>query len=186
MVPAHRAPRAGAASTASGRLVELGRIVNTHGIRGEVRVLPHNPDSSAVLERETVLLTRPDGSAEARRVLARRRHKQFALLQLDGVTDRDAAAALVGCTVSVPRAELPPAGPEAVYHADLIGCRVCTTAGALLGTVDEMIVTGANDVCVVRGAGREYLVPLIADVIAALDLEARTITIHPLPGLLEA
>ena len=72
-----------------------------------------------------------------------------------------------------------------MYHADLIGCAVRTTAGESLGTVQEMIVTGSNDVCVVRGGGREVLVPLVADVIASLDTEARTIIVHPLPGLLE-
>jgi len=187
MVSARRAsPSSGASSASAGRLIELGRIVNTHGIRGEVRVLPHNRDSAAVLGCETLVLTRSDGASEARRVVASRRHKQFALLQFDGVSSRAAAEALVGCAVSVRRDQLPPAGPAAVYHVDLIGCSVRTTAGALLGAVQEMIVTGSNDVCVVRGAGREYLVPLIADVVAALDLDARTITVHPLPGLLEA
>jgi 16S rRNA processing protein RimM len=167
-------------------LVELGRIVNTHGVRGELRVLPHNPDSSAVLALDSLVLTHPDGVSESRRVVARRPHKQFALLYFDGVTTVEAAEALVGCTVSVPRQQLPAAGPDAVYHVDLIGCSVRTTAGQLLGTVRELIVTGSNDVCVVRGAGREYLIPLIDDVIAGLDVVARTITVHPVPGLLEA
>ena len=87
--------------------------------------------------------------------------------------------------MAVPRAALPPPGPAAVYHVDLIGCAVRTTAGEALGTVQEMIVTGSNDVCVVRGGGREVLIPLVADVIAALDTAARTIVVHPLPGLLE-
>jgi 16S rRNA processing protein RimM len=183
--PAGRVRPPGAAPTSDDALVELGRIVNTHGIRGEVRVLPHNPQSPAVLDVDALVVTRPDGGRESRRIVARRRHKQFALLCFDGVTDADAAEALVGCAVSVPRDRLPPPGPHAVYHVDLIGCSVRTTAGALLGTVQELIVTGSNDVCVVRGAGREYLIPLIDDVLAALDLPARTITVHPLPGLLE-
>jgi 16S rRNA processing protein RimM len=185
MTPAGRSPQPAAASNAPGELVELGRIVNRHGIGGEVRVLPYNPESSSVVELSAVVLTRDDGSRHVHRVLGARRHKQFALLRLEGVATANDAERLVGCGVAVPRAQLPPAGPAAVYHLDLIGCAVRSTTGEALGTVDEMIVTGSNDVCVVRGTGREYLIPLIADVIAQLDTAGRTIVVHPLPGLLD-
>jgi len=184
-MPAGRPPESAARSISPGELVELGRIVNRHGIRGEVRVLSHNPESNAVVEMSTVLLTRADGSHTQHRVLAARRHKQFTLLHLEGVATANDAEGLIGCGVAVPRAQLPPAGPAAVYHLDLIGCAVRSTTGELLGTVDELIVTGSNDVCVVRGAGREYLIPLVADVIAELDTAARTIVVRPLPGLLD-
>lgn len=166
-------------------LIELGRIVNRHGIRGEVRVLPHNPDSTTMLELDEVLLRRGDGDVAPRRVLASRRHKRFALLRLEGVTTANDAEALVGSAVGVRRAQLPPAGPAAAYHVDLIGCAVRTTDGDALGTVEDVIVTGSNDVCVVRSGGREVLIPVIADVIASLDTAARTIVVHPLPGLIE-
>lgn len=187
MVPAGWPPPSVAASAGSSdQLVELGRIVNRHGIRGELRVLPHNPASSTVLELASIVLTRPDGVLESRRVLAGRPHKKFALLRLEGVDSADDAEALIGCTVSAPRAQLPRLEPAAVYHIDLIGCVVRTTDGEMLGTVCEMIVTGSNDVCVVQGAGREYLIPLVADVVAELDPVARTIVVRPLPGLLDA
>lgn len=186
MVPRHRTPQPAVRSAATpADLVELGRIVNRHGLRGEVRVLPHNPESGAVLALPSLLLTRDDGTVERRRVLASRPHKHFVLVTLEGVATANDAEALMGCGVAVPRADLPPAGPAAVYHIDLIGCEVRTTAGETLGTVREVIVTGSNDVCVVRGGGREVLIPLVADVIASLDTAARTIVVHPLPGLLE-
>jgi 16S rRNA processing protein RimM len=72
-----------------------------------------------------------------------------------------------------------------VYHADLLGCAVVTTDGTALGTVREMLVTGSNDVCVVRDDGREVLVPLVADVIAQIDVAGRRLVVHPLPGLLD-
>jgi len=119
-------------------------------------------------------------------VLAGRRHKRFALLRLEGVETANDAEALIGRGVAVLRTQLPPPGPAALYHVDLIGCAVHTTAGEPLGTVEELIVTGSNDVCVVRGLGREVLIPLVADVIATLDTAARTIIVHPIPGLLDA
>jgi 16S rRNA processing protein RimM len=186
MGPAQRA-RESAAGSASppGPLVELGRIVNRHGIRGEVRMLPYNPESPAARTSPALVLTRPDGSSESRRVLARRSHKQFLLLTLEGVATANDAEALVGCRVSVARRHLPASDAAGIYHVDLVGCAVRTTAGEALGTVAEIIVTGSNDVCVVRGGGREVLIPFIADVIAELDAAARTIVVHPIPGLLD-
>jgi 16S rRNA processing protein RimM len=153
MVPHDRAPESGARSTdGAGELIELGRIVNRHGLRGEVRVLLHNPDSTAVVDSPAVILTRADGSTESRRVLESRRHKHFALVRFDGVTTANDAEALIGCGVAVPRAARRPDRPRSTV--DLIGCAVHTTDGELLGTVEELIVTSSNDVCVVRGLGR--------------------------------
>lgn len=186
MVPRQRIPESTRSAARPDELVELGRIVNRHGIRGELRLLPHNPDAAGVLALSTLLLTRDDGSVERRRVISSRPHKHFVLVTMEGVSSANDADALVGCGVAVPRADLPPLEAQAVYHIDLIGCAVHTTGGELLGTVREVIVTGSNDVCVVRGGGREVLIPMTADVIASLDTAARTIVVHPVPGLLEA
>lgn len=150
-----------------------------------MRLRLHNRDSTAAAALASVVLLRADGASDMRRVDAARPHKQFVLLQLEGATSAADADALVGCRVAVPRSALPAPEPAAVYHVDLIGCAVRTTAGDALGTVRELIVTGSNDVCVVRGGGREYLIPLIADVIAGLDTAAREIVVHPVPGLLD-
>jgi len=186
MMRAGRPPQsADPSQTVGDEVVELGRIVARHGIRGEVRLRLHNPESALAIERSSVMLIRADGSCEPHRVLSGRRHKQFALLLLEGVATANAAETLVGCGVAVPRASLPAAGPSAAYHIDLVGCAVRTTDGELLGTVRELIVTGSNDVCVVRSAQREFLIPFVADVIAELDTAARTLVVRPLPGLLD-
>ncbi|MBX3025107.1 16S rRNA processing protein RimM [bacterium] len=165
-------------------LVELGPLVNIHGIRGELRLLPHNPASEVAAASGSLVLLHPDGRSETRRVHGARWHKRFVLLRLAGVDDAAAAEALVGCRVAVARAALPPPEGDAVYHVDLLGCEVVTTAGQVLGTVREMLVTGSNDVCVVRDARREVLVPMVADVIAEIDVAHRRLVVHPLPGLL--
>ncbi|MFN8641353.1 MAG: ribosome maturation factor RimM [Candidatus Binatia bacterium] len=169
MEPPQWPPRPVAPPARDEPIVALGPIVNRHGIRGEVRLLPHNLDSETVEAAAALLLCWPDGRREPRRVRAARRHKRFVLLQLEGVDDATAAEALVGYC-SAPRAALPPAEDDAFYHADLLGCAVVTTAGEALGTVCEMLVTGSNDVCVVRDAAREVLVPMVADVIAEVDV----------------
>lgn len=167
-------------------LVELGPIVNLHGIRGELRLLPHNPQSDvATAAREIVLIGR-DGHRQTRRVRGARRHKRFVLLTLDGVDDANSAETLIGSTVAVPRTMLPPAGPDSAYHADLVGCAVETSAGVAVGKVHEVLPMPSADLLVVRSGGREHLIPMVADVIVELDVAAGRIVINPLPGLLDA
>jgi 16S rRNA processing protein RimM len=166
-------------------LIELGRIVNLHGVRGEVRVLPHNPDSDLLERVRSVLLSGSDTTREEHAVLGARAHKRFVLLRLRGIDSASEAERLIGRAVCIPAADLPAAGPGEHYHHDLIGCAVRTDAGEDIGVVEEMMTTGSNDVCVVRGRGREHLIPLVADVVAEIDIGARVIVIHPIPGLLD-
>jgi 16S rRNA processing protein RimM len=183
--PGRPAPSADPELRSDGPLVELGPIVNRHGIRGEVRMLPHNPDSTTAATAARVVLLGPGGQREVLTVRSARRHKRFILLHFVGIESADAAEALVGRVVAVPRAALPAAAPGSVYHADLLGCVVWTTRGERLGTVREMMVTGSNDVCVVRDGRREVLVPLVADVISELDVSGGRLVVRPLPGLLD-
>jgi len=147
--------------------------------------VPHNPDSTTLDAAEWVVLSDGNTPGERRRVLARRHHKRFVLLRLEGCNSVHDAEALVGRTVCVLRDQLLPRQPNEVYHIDLIGCTVRTDSGDILGTVREVFATGSNDVCVVTDATREYLIPLIADVIARLDPAAGEIIIRPVPGLLD-
>jgi len=148
-------------------------------------MLPHNPESTTLAEVEWVVVESRGGSRERRRLVGVRPHKRFRLLRFEGVRSVDAAEALVGARVYVRGDQLPPAGPGEVYHADLIGCMVRTVSGDELGTIREVLSTPGNDVCVVRDAAREVLVPLIADVIAELDIERRLVLVRPVPGLLD-
>jgi 16S rRNA processing protein RimM len=108
------------------------------------------------------------------------------LLRFEGVDDADSAASLVGSDVLVRPEQLPALGPDEAYHFDLVGCSVETETGEALGDVVDILVTGSNDVCVVRDAEREVLIPLIDDVIVRLDTEAGTIVVRPIPGLLDS
>ncbi len=99
------------------------------------------------------------------------------MARLDGVTDRDAAAALAGCDVGVARDALPALDDGEYYWSDLIGLEVRSVDGVALGTVARMMETGANDVLVVDGE-RERLVPYLPGrVVRSVDLEAGTIEV---------
>jgi 16S rRNA processing protein RimM len=166
------------------QLVPLGQVVNTHGTRGELRVRPFNPRSTLLRAGASVMLRRGD-ETQQRYVRSVRPHKHFLLLTLDGCDSMTAAQALIGSEVCVLEADLPPPGPDEIYHYQLIGMTVATTAGRELGTIVEVLTTPSNDVCVVRGGGREHLIPFIADVVKNVDRDHRRLIIDPLPGLLD-
>jgi 16S rRNA processing protein RimM len=73
---------------------------------------------------------------------------------------------------------------EFFYH-QIVGLSVVTTEGRALGKVEDILVTGSNDVYVVKGAGKEYLIPAISDVVKKIDLEGKTILIEAMEGLLD-
>lgn len=139
------------------RAVALGRIGAPHGVRGWVRVQSWTRPPAAILEFNRWLVGSlddpvPYGVAEVAQTA------KALLVRLEGVRDRDDAAALRHATVAVERSELPELDAGEWYWADLEGLRVETTDGVALGRIDHLLETGANDVLVVRG-DRERLIP---------------------------
>jgi 16S rRNA processing protein RimM len=166
------------------RQIALGKIVNTHGIRGELRLLPFNPDTEAI--HPGVVLTIRRGAVE-RAVAVRtvRPHKNVLLVTLEGVDSMNAAEELVGAEVAIDADALPAPGEGEAYHFQLIGLAVETTAGEHVGVVHEIFTTPANDVCVVRREQGEVLIPYVEEIVRHVDLEARRLVIEPIPGLLD-
>jgi 16S rRNA processing protein RimM len=102
------------------------------------------------------------------------------LIRLEGIADRDQAALLCGKEVSIQASSLPSLPDGEYYHHQLIGIQVVDEQGGELGTLEQIIETGANDVYVVKSAeGQEQLFPAIADVILNVDVENRRMTIRP-------
>jgi 16S rRNA processing protein RimM len=166
--------------------VEVGRIVSRHGVRGEVRVRLHNPESEILRRVTRVFLRALDHAPEQTlRLLAVRRHSRWTLLRLEGIASAEQADQLIGRALCVRRDDLPPVGPHEIYYAELIGSAVRLETGEALGVVRDVFATGSNDVLVVDGPAREYLVPFIADVIVRVDAVKRVVVVHPLPGLLD-
>lgn len=165
--------------------VRIGIITGAHGLKGAVRLRPDNPDSTALAPGMHIMIEGPAGREQHRIAsIAPLGHGTLRLTLAD-VTDPDSGAALKGSVVTIDAAELPAAEPGEFYYFQALGCEVVTVDGRLLGTVAEIFHTGANDVMVVRDGAREILVPVIADVVRSLDLEARRVTIDPIPGLLD-
>jgi len=172
--------------TFGGSLVEVGRIVGPHGVRGEVRLQPHNPNSATLTNVERITLRGGEpGLEQTHRVLAARRHGRFVLLRLEGVESVEQAEELVGWALCVRRDELSPPRAHEAYYIELLGSTVELDTGEALGVVREIFSTGSNDVLIVDSSEREYLVPFIADVIVRVDAARRLVVIHRIPGLLD-
>lgn len=139
------------------RPVILGRLGAPHGVRGWFRVRSAARPPESILEFDTWLIAGTGGWREYR-VLDGRARPNGIVARLDGVADRDAAAALRHAEIAVPRAALPAPAAGEWYWADLVGLAVVTVDGTPLGRVDGLLETGANDVLVVRGE-RERLIP---------------------------
>ncbi len=161
---------------ADSELVPMGRIAGPYGVRGWVRVTSDTEPSSNILDYRPWQV-RVGGTWQTHTVVEGRPHGRGLVVKLEGLDDRDAAAALTGGEIAVRRSALPGAGEREYYWVDLLGAEVVTRDGAALGKVDHVMATGANDVLVVKGE-RERLIPFLEDqVVVAVDLEAGRITV---------
>lgn len=165
------------------QFLEAGRIVNTHGVRGEL-VLEPWADSAQFLARVPRLWL-DEGRTDAG-LLASRVHKGRLLLTLSGVDSLEKAEALRGRVLYLDRDDVPL--EEGVFFLqDLIGLRaVDGETGRFYGTVEEVLETGANDVYrIVDGAGGEHLFPAVAPMIRRIAPEEGVIELLPIPGIFD-
>jgi len=164
--------------------VPIGRVIKAHGLKGEVSVaaltgLPF--DSLLGIE---VWFVPPPGNVRNARLEGVRPGPKGPLLKLSGIETIDAAQGISGSTIVARPADLPEEVVEEEF--DPVGWRVVDEQRGELGTIDEVIITGANDVWVVHGERfGEVLIPVIDDVVLDLDEDAEEIRVRLLPGLIE-
>lgn len=156
----------------------MGRVTVPYGVRGWVKVHTLTADPESLGDYPVWRLGR-NGDWREVRVLDSRMQGNVLVAQIEGVGDRDAAAALRGSDVAVLRSELPAAGAGEFYWADLIGLSVVSIEQHDFGKVSRIMQTGANDVLVVtaEAGGGETLIPFIADVIRQVDLKSGRIVV---------
>jgi 16S rRNA processing protein RimM len=163
------------------RWVAVGRITRTHGVKGDVAVLPLSQIESRFEPGSTLFLD--ERQDRPLTVESCRPHRQRLLVAFREIRDRTAADGLRGHYLFVLTSSTPPL-PEGEYWIhDLIGCEVLTDEGRALGRVGEVIHTQANDVWAVRGEDGEVLIPALKDVVRKMDVAGRRIVIREVPGL---
>ena len=158
--------------------IHAGQIVNTHGVRGEVKLLPQGVEAEVIAKSKTVYI---DGQPIVPRT--RRIHKGCVLLTLPGVEDMDAAIAMKNKTVTLRRKDLKlPKGY--FFDQELIGVTAYDAAtGQELGKVEEVMDYPAHKVYAVRGGKDEYLIPAVPAFVQSVDVAAGRMEIHVWEGL---
>lgn len=157
------------------RWVVLGRVSGLFGVQGWIKVFSDTSPRENILGYPRWYL-KQDGEWQPHALLDGRRQGKGIVARLEGCSDRDRAAELIGADIAVRRDQLPDAGAGEYYWTDLQGLRVETLEGVDLGRVDHLFETGANDVMVVQG-GRQRLIPFVDGVIDRVDLGAGVIRV---------
>lgn len=157
----------------------MGQIVGLFGVKGWVKIHSHTRPREGIFQYNPWLLANNSNWTPVTLKQGKQQGKGL-IAQLEGISDRDQAAGLVGTEIAIERDQLPPLPEGEYYWWQLTGLRVLDQQQELLGTVDSLMETGANDVLVVKDeqSGVERLVPHIPDVVLKVDLEAGTITVN--------
>lgn len=155
----------------------MGRIASAHGIRGWVKIQPFTEHLDSLLDYKSWWLGHEHGPWREVEVQHCEVHNKTLAAQLPDCEDRTAAEKLKGLLIAVPRSSLPQQGSDEYYWSDLIGLEVVNEAGEQLGTVVNLLETGANQVLSVKGGSGEILIPFVASAIKQVDLKSKTIRV---------
>lgn len=159
------------------RRILVGRIHGAFGVRGEVKLESFTHPLRAVLRYQPWTLRDVRGNERTLEGVQGRETAKGLVATLPAVSDRDAADALRGTDILVPRSALPPPAPGEYYWVDLEGLRVVNTEGVALGTVSHLFSTGANDVLVVQGERERMLPFVVPDVVVSVDFGSGQVTV---------
>jgi 16S rRNA processing protein RimM len=155
----------------------IGKVVKAHGLKGHLKVLPYGETFSTLSAEEKITANLPDGTSLTLTVAEISPHQKTFLLMSREIGTVEEAHRLVGAELCVPESRLPPTDSGEFYWYQLIGLEVVNTEGQKLGTLEEIIETGSNDVYVVRRGREEILVPAIEEVVRDVDLQRRLMTV---------
>jgi 16S rRNA processing protein RimM len=183
--------------TAASRRLPIGLVTGAFGADGEVRVRWLGDDAGNLLDAEVVWIARTDADPLPRRHVVRGADVlggDEIRMELAGLRERSDAAAYKSHLVLVEESTLEPLGEGEFYWHQLVGCRVETSDGEVLGTVTTLMETGPHDVMVVERApdrqdaedpSKPYLLPTARKFLTEIDIEGQRVVVNLLPGMLE-
>ncbi|MFA9463657.1 MAG: ribosome maturation factor RimM [Velocimicrobium sp.] len=166
-------------------LLRVGVISSTHGIRGEVKVFPTTDDSTRFKQLKEIILDTGNEHLILE-IESVRFFKQMAILKFKGFDSINDIEKYKGKDLLITRENAVPLAENEYFIYDIIGANVMLEDGTLLGSLEEVLVTGANDVYVVKDLqGREILLPVIDDCVKKVDIETKEVIVKLIPGLLD-
>ena len=162
---------------------EIGQIVNHFGIKGMVKVNPFTDDISKFENLKSVLVEK-NGKLVDIQIEEVKYSKNQVLLKLKGIDTVEEAEKYRGCYIKIARKDTKKLPKDTYFIADLIGLTVYTDENILLGKVEDIYNSGANDIYVIKSEdGKQILLPGIGEVIKQIDLEQEKIIVHLIKGL---
>ena len=166
------------------RYLEIGQIVNTFGIKGQVKVNPFTEDIKKFDKLNEIYVDKKK-ELQLFQIENVNYNKHTVILKLKGIDTIEQAEEYRNCYIKIDR-EKEEKLPEGVYYiVDLLGLDVYTDEGKLLGKVDDIYNTGSNDIYVVKDElGKQILLPGIEEVLKQVDLENKKIIVHIINGLI--
>lgn len=155
----------------AGEFLNVGQVSGVFGVKGWVKVYSFTDPRENILQYSPWILQKNSQIQEVK-LLGGRRQGSLVVAELQGISDRDLAAELMGADILIRKQQLPKAGDGEYYWADLIGLEVRNQEGCKLGKVDYLLETGANDVLVVVDGDVERLIPFLQQsTILKIDLD---------------
>lgn len=163
---------------------EIGQIVNHFGIKGMVKVNPFTDDITKFEKLKSILMEK-NGKLISIEIETVKYSKNQVLLKLKGINTIEEAEMYRGCYLKVARKDTEKLPENTYFIADLLGVNVYTDEEILLGTVEDIYNSGANDIYVIRNAnGKQILLPAIKEVIKQVDVEQEKIIVHLINGII--
>lgn len=167
--------------------LNVGKIVNTHGIQGEVRVISTTdfPEERYKLGSELVIFKPRSKEPIPVIVTGHRRHKNFDLLTFEGYPYLSDVEQFKGSELKVSSRFLTPLPEGEFYHFEIIGCQVVSNEDRVIGEVTQVLMTGANDVWEVQGVnGKMHYIPYIPSIVESVNIANKKVVIDVVEGLL--
>jgi 16S rRNA processing protein RimM len=167
-------------------LLEIGRIIRPHGLAGRMKVLSYLESQDVLDALAEIFIGRKAQETTAFPIDDVQKGREFFILKLRGIEDKDAASKIVGSSVWMPSEQMKKLPDGEYYWNEIIGLEVVTEGGRILGRIESVFPTGSNDVYVCRGTEKEILLPAIGDVILKIDRDHGVMVVRLLKGLTES
>ncbi len=167
------------------KYLQIGKIANTHGVRGEIKVVPLTDDPSRYETLDWVYIDK-NGKLEKTVIEGVKYFKGFVILKLKGLDNPEEAEKLKNMFLLIDRENAVKLPKDSYFVCDLIGCEVFNEQGIKLGVLSSVLETGSNDVYIVKGEGKkEILVPALKSVVLEISVKDRFIKVKLPEGLVD-
>jgi 16S rRNA processing protein RimM len=167
-------------------LLAFGKILTTHGNKGEIRVFPFSGQVENLTNLNRVFVQKENvGEPEEFTILRLRSHNRSHFLMLEGISSIEDAREIKGSIILIEEKELPQLKKNEYYWFQLIGLTVYTKEGTFIGKVDDLMERDPQTILIVKDNDKEVLMPMIDSIIKEIDLDESKVTITPIKGLID-